>query len=508
MADKSALPKPNNVQLTAFIKTEGGAITFQDENGKPYTGKQITKSADGNTNVMTYKNGQLVSRISVTPQGKAYRYTSPTEYTEIKNPYATSTSSATPTPKATPTPSATPKASSTPTVATTPTPAPSVTPSAGNNLPTFDLGTTGDGNVDSKYTVDVGFGLKDKAGNPLMLSPVKIGPYIISLAGTDPAAYKKVKSAIGLLTGRKTMDPNYVGGYVQKLAQNIMASSDILARTGSLEDYIGKATQGTTAGETKAPPQSYVSSPTQAKSDINAIFKTELGRDATDKEVTALTSILNDAQKKNPSTYINGVTYGGLDKAQFLTDLINSGKYEAKPTAYPKILGNLATEAAEVKATGLAKKAGTEAAQTLSDKQAILATAMLNGVKLNDDEVNGYLEAIKGGKNVASIQQDIRASQALGMPDNIKKFIEAGTDLNTIYAPYKRIMGSSLDIDPNTIDLNDPTLRMAIGPDKEMSLYDYQKSIRKDKRWQYSQEANDEVSAMINQVKRDFGFQG
>ena len=78
MADKNALPKPNNVQLTAFIKTEGGAITFQDENGKPYTGKQITKSADGNTNVMTYKNGQLVSRISVTPQGKAYKYTSPT----------------------------------------------------------------------------------------------------------------------------------------------------------------------------------------------------------------------------------------------------------------------------------------------------------------------------------------------------------------------------------------------------------------------------------------------
>ena len=69
-------------------------------------------------------------------------------------------------------------------------------------------------------------------------------------------------------------------------------------------------------------------------------------------------------------------------------------------------------------------------------------------------------------------------------------------------------MASSLGINPETITLSDPTLRMAIGPDKEMSLYDYQKAIRKDNRWKYSQEANDEVRNMVNQVKRDFGFMG
>jgi len=49
---------------------------------------------------------------------------------------------------------------------------------------------------------------------------------------------------------------------------------------------------------------------------------------------------------------------------------------------------------------------------------------------------------------------------------------------------------------------------MAIGPDKEMSTYDYKKAIRTDNRWKYSQEANDEVRNMVNQVKRDFGFMG
>ncbi len=381
---------------------------------------------------------------------------------------------------------------------------------AGDNKtpkPTFDLGATPGSDSDSgAYTVDVGFGLVDTNGKPLKLAPVQIGSYIATLAGTDKAAYNRVKAGITALTGKTKMDPNYVGGYVQKLATNIMASSDILARTGSLEDYIRTASAGN--GTAGTPPQVYISSPTQAKADINSVFKDSLGREATDKEIKALTNILNDAQKKNPSTYINGITYGGLDKKQFLVDLLSSGVYEAKPKSYPVILGNLAKEVAQVKATGEAKKLGTEAATALSNKQSILATATNNGINLDDDQVEAYLSGIKAGKDISVIQQEIRNIASFGMPDSVKKYIEAGSDLNTIYSPYKRVMASSLDLDPNTIDLNDPTLRMAIGPDKEMSLYDYQKAVRQDNRWKYSQEANDEVTSMINQVKRDFGFMG
>jgi len=289
MADKTNVPKPNDDTIVTNFG-EGTAT----KGGKPYTGIYVVKIKNSdNVSVSQYKNGKLVAAapIVITPEGKAYKYTSNNVFVETKNPYATSTPSATPTPKATPKTEATPPPvapSATPTPKATPSATPKVTPSAkptpsvstppSGNKPTFDLGPSNGTTVDANYTVDVGFGLKDQAGNPLALAPIQIGPYIVSLAGTDPAAYKRVRSAIGSLTGRKTMDPNYVGGYVQKLATNIMASSDILARSGSLEDYIGKATQGT-PGETKTPPQSYISSPTQAKSDINAIFKTELGRE-------------------------------------------------------------------------------------------------------------------------------------------------------------------------------------------------------------------------------------
>jgi len=374
---------------------------------------------------------------------------------------------------------------------------------AGDNVtppPSFDMGTGSAGSGASIYTVDVGFGLVDAKGNPLALPPIQIGAYITTLTGTDPKAYARVKAAVAGLTGRKTLDPSYVGGYVSKLATNIMGSSDVLAKTGTIEDYFNTAIKSS-GGARVSPPQSYISSPTQAKGDINKIFGDLLGRQANEKELKAVTSILNDAQKKNPSKYVNGVTYGGLDKEQFLVDLITSGKYDANPKASPGILSNISKE--------LNKYQGTINQQgVLKIEDSLNSVANSNGVSLSKNQLDTYKSRIKSGEDIDLIKNDIRSIASLGQPDSIKKLMQSGTDLETLYSPYKKIMASSLGINPETITLDDPTLRMAIGPDKEMSTYDYKKAIRTDNRWKYSQEANDEVRNMVNQVKRDFGFMG
>jgi hypothetical protein len=374
---------------------------------------------------------------------------------------------------------------------------------AGDNttpLPSFDMGTGSTGSSTSIYTVDVGFGLVDAKGNPLALPPIQIGSYITTLAGIDPKAYARVKAAVAALTGRKTLDPSYVGGYVSKLATNIMGSSDVLAKTGTIEDYFNTAIKSS-GGATASPPQSYISSPTQAKGDINKIFGDLLGRQANEKELKAVTSILNDAQKKNPSKYVNGVTYGGLDKEQFLVDLLTTGTYAANPKAFPGILSNISKELNTYQGT-INQQGILKVENSLND------VANSNGISLSKGQLDTYKSRIKNGEDIDLIKNDIRSIASLGQPDSIKKLMQSGTDLETLYSPYKRIMASSLGINPETITLDDPTLRMAIGPDKEMSTYDYKKAIRTDNRWKYSQEANDEVTNMINQVKRDFGFMG
>jgi len=378
---------------------------------------------------------------------------------------------------------------------------------AGDNVtprPSFDMGGVGTGTAGSTnniYTVDVGFGLVDDKGNPLALPPIQIGSYITTLAGINPKAYARVKSAVAALTGRKTLDPSYVGGYVSKLATNIMGSSDVLAKTGTIEDYFRTAIKSSDGGTAASPPQSYVSSPTQAKGDINKTFGDLLGRQATDKELNAITSILNDAQKKNPSRYVDGVTYGGLDKEQFLVDLLSTGVYAANPKASPGILSNIAKELNTYQTT-------VNQQGVLKVEDSLNSVANSNGISLSKNQLDTYKSRIKGGESIDTIKNDIRSIASLGQPDSIKKLMQSGTDLETLYSPYKRIMASSLGVNPETITLDDPTLRMAIGPDKEMSTYDYKKALRTDNRWKYSQEANDEVTNMISQVKRDFGFMG
>ena len=111
-------------------------------------------------------------------------------------------------------------------------------------------------------------------------------------------------------------------------------------------------------------------------------------------------------------------------------------------------------------------------------------------------------------EDIKVINNEIRNIAGLGMPDNVKKLLSQGIDLDTIYSPYKNTMATVLEINPATIALSDPTLRGAIGPDKEMSLYEFQKTLRKDPRWQYTNNARENVFQSVNKVLQDFGFQG
>ena len=381
---------------------------------------------------------------------------------------------------------------------------------AGDNItppPSFNMGTDVPGGIinNSVYTLDVGFGLLDKTtGNPLALPPIQIGSYITTLAGTDPKAYERVKNAVTRLTGRKNLDPSYVGGYVSKLATNIMASSDIIARTGTIEDYFNNAAKNAAAGAAVSLPQAYISSPTQAKSDINTVFSKVLGREASDKEVTAVTKILNDAQKKNPSKYVNGLTYGGLDKEQFLTDLIMTGKYEANPKASPGILGNLAKEA------GVVKQKATTAKQTSIDSamQQVQSFAKANGIVLSQQDATMYANRINDGESPKDIASIFRKVASVSQPKAVADLLNSGTDLETIYQPYKSAMAQVLELNPNDISITDPALTKAISGDKTMTSYEFQRELRKDARWQYTNNAREEVSNVALGVLRDFGFQG
>jgi hypothetical protein len=151
---------------------------------------------------------------------------------------------------------------------------------------------------------------------------------------------------------------------------------------------------------------------------------------------------------------------------------------------------------------------GGEAGENLAD---LRKTAKANGLDLEKNfgsSIQGWLQNLAQGESVETFKQIIRSTAKLGLPEKVSSLLDQGVDLDTIYNPYKRLMASVLEINPETITLDDQLLRSAIGPEKEMSLYDYQKMLRKDNRWQFTNNAKEEVSDTALRVLRDFGFQG
>jgi hypothetical protein len=223
-----------------------------------------------------------------------------------------------------------------------------------------------------------------------------------------------------------------------------------------------------------------ISDPTQAASLIKSAFKSNLNREATPEEVTRLTKILNSAEKKNPSKTVNGITTGGIDRMEFLAQEIQK-------------LPEFTTKKQE--RTGLVSNS-------------VQAIARANGVNLGADQLAEWTTAIENGTDPEVIKTRIRTIAGYGMPDNIKQMLADGTDLATIYDPYRRTMASVLEINPEDINLNDSLLRSAIGSDKEMPLYEFQKQLKKDDRWQYTNNARQEVSKSALKILQDFGLQG
>lgn len=261
----------------------------------------------------------------------------------------------------------------------------------------------------------------------------------------------------------------------------------------------GTSGTGTGTGGTQYNPYGTLSvwDKVKTKAELTTLFDNlGIDRDPTAKEVNDIYAQLDKKQKEQKATVtkykmINGVrtqvTTPGFNQTEFVTDLVKNSQ------EYKDIV---------------AKKAKQEESKTLVATQALQSVADKNGIALSPEQLNTFADRVKKGEDVSIVGNDIRKLAAIGQPDSVKKLIDSGVDLSTIYSPYKTLLAQTLEINPNSISLNDPTLRMAIGPEKEMSLYEYQRALRKDNRWQYTDQARGEAADVAKTVLKDFGFMG
>jgi len=238
------------------------------------------------------------------------------------------------------------------------------------------------------------------------------------------------------------------------------------------------------------------------------VSKTDFGLYQTEKM-----RMVKDRAKKLASIELDDAT------AQKIVEDIYNGFLDNDPLAIDRLIIPYVGKTTNLYGAG--GKVTGYAGEALQIQQSLSAIAKANGLDLNtilpkfgatgagqDAEQIAIQKILSGDIDLNTVLQNARTLAAAGQPKYVRDLLAAGYNLDDVYAPYKKQMAATLEINPDEIDLNDSTLRLAISDQGDMNLYDFKKALRKDSRWQYTEGARTEVADSALKVLRDFGFQG
>ena len=242
---------------------------------------------------------------------------------------------------------------------------------------------------------------------------------------------------------------------------------------------------------------------------VNQVFKQFYGRDANQNELSIWLPQLKD-KYKSPEGKSKTVVKSVYDKNGNLvsTDYLTADNLDTKLWLTDQLKTNLLAGKQEV--NKLAIPEGPSGKYFTEVKN----LAAKNGIMLSDEAATEYANKIVAGTlDADTAYNTIRESAASAFPQLADK-IKSGIDLKTLADPYIQSMSNILEIPYSAVDLFDPKIRGALAytlPDGKVgtkSIYDFEKELRQDPRWQYTNNAKEAVAGSVTKVLRDFGFQG
>lgn len=210
------------------------------------------------------------------------------------------------------------------------------------------------------------------------------------------------------------------------------------------------------------------------------------------------------------------------EQAESVVQKIYDGFLDDDPVAVNALLVPFIGKVSSIAGTGTgAQNITAYSGEALKNFQTLQSIAKANGFGLKDilpgistvttggDLEQAVLQGLAAGTiDINRVAQDARVLASQGQPQYVRNLLNQGYDLENVYAPYRNQMAAELEINPDQINLNDPTLRSAITDKGDMNLFDFKRTLRQDNRWQYTQSARDEVSSGALKVLQDFGFMG
>ena len=138
-----------------------------------------------------------------------------------------------------------------------------------------------------------------------------------------------------------------------------------------------------------------------------------------------------------------------------------------------------------------------------------------NGINLTEDFVGKNAKAIaEGGVSWDELAGTLRDKYVAPSYPGFADQIRAGHDVKDLAAPYVATMAKVLEIPEDSIDLQDKTVARALqavddkGAPATVPMWQFEQELKKDSRWQYTQNAWDEVGQTAYKVMGMFGLGG
>jgi hypothetical protein len=306
------------------------------------------------------------------------------------------------------------------------------------------------------------------------------------------------------------------------MSEKVLDLYDIFVQDGTLTQEQADAARALALANktntTKKPPKSGTFTRTQIsnnvptessiKAIINKSYQKYYGRDARENELLSLIPELESKYKSKSGASKSTIKETYKNGALISTEYLTADNEDPAIFLDDKIKNQLASGIQQTNI--LAIPEGPSGKYYVALKN----LAADNGVMLSDTAALSYSNKIVAGtidENTAF--NTIRESAANAFPSLADK-IKAGIDVKNLADPYIQSMSNILEVPDTAIDLFDPKIRNAMAftlPDGKIgtkSIYEFEKELRQDPRWQYTNKAREQAASVATTVLRDFGFMG
>lgn len=139
-------------------------------------------------------------------------------------------------------------------------------------------------------------------------------------------------------------------------------------------------------------------------------------------------------------------------------------------------------------------------------------TAAANGLRYDDAYYRSAAQSVALGLTDNDYWERQIREEAAGYWPAYADQIRGGLDARSLASNYVNLMARTLELDPNSISLDDPYIRKATtmldesGKPRPMSLWEFQQDLRNDPRWMNTDQAVKSVSDIATGILERFGI--